>query len=340
MATMDIFRQDAFSMQSLLQALENVDYQPQFLGSLDLFEDEPQRVRAVSIEKRDNELKLIQTTPIGAPLPQLNPDLRSLRMFQTPRIAKGSTLQADDIQGIRAFGTESELQQVQVEIARRLARLTADVELTWEHMRLGAIQGVLLDADGSVIYDYFDEFGLTPPDEIEIDFAALSAGELRPIIEGIVRSIRRSAKGAVTTGTRIVALVGDDFWDALVNHEEVRTTYLNYQAAAALREATLYTTFRFAGVDWINYQGTDDNSTVAIATDEAKFFPVNAPGLFKVAWGPAEFLPRVNQPGVPILPLTLPDPSGREAFVTVEVYSYPLFICTRPQALRTAVMPS
>jgi hypothetical protein len=27
---------------------------------------------------------------------------------------------------------------------------------------MGALKGVILDADGSVIYDLFDEFGITP----------------------------------------------------------------------------------------------------------------------------------------------------------------------------------
>ena len=136
---------------------------------------------------------------------------------------------------------------------------------------------------------------------------------------------------------RIIALCGDDFFDQLVNHAEVRQTYLNHEAAAALREPTAFSTFRYAGVDWINYRGTDDGSTVAVTNDEAKFFPANAPGVFQVAWGPGEFMNTVNQPGVPIRPMVLPDPSGREAFVNIEVYSYPLYLCTRPLVLRRAV---
>jgi len=44
-------------------------------------------------------------------------------------------------------------------------------------------------------------------------------------------------------------------------------------------------------------------------------------------------------PGRPIVPLTLIDPSGRNAWVDVEVYSYPLFVCTRPLTLRRATIP-
>jgi len=119
----------------------------------------------------------------------------------------------------------------------------------------------------------------------------------------------------------------------MIKSPEIRTTYLNWTAAAALREPTAFGTFPFAGVEFINYRGTDDNSTVAIAPDEAKFFPANAPGLFQVAWAPAEFMGDENRLGRPVTPLTLVDPSGRNAWARVEVYSYPLYICTHAQVL-------
>lgn len=334
MAGMDVFKGDAFSMMSLLAAIESVDYKPQYLGSFNLFRPKPVRTRVVAVEMRNGVLSVIQTTPLGAPPVQQPKQKGTVRNFNTVRIAKQDVIQADEIQGIRAFGSETELKQVQVEVARRLQSLHDDVELTWERHRLGAVQGIVTDADDSTIVNYFTEFGVAQPAEVEFDFGTLAAGEVRPLIEGeIVRPIIRAAKGAFVTGSEIIALCGDDFWDALINHEEVRQTYLNQVAAAELRKGTAFGEFVFAGIRWVNYRGTDDNSTVAIASDEVKFFP-NASGIFEVAWAPAEFMDAVNRPGVPVTPLVLPDPSGRNAFVTVEVYSYPLFVCTRPLTLR------
>lgn len=337
MASMDVFKADAFSMMSLLGAIEHVDYKPQLLGSLNLFESAPQRTRTVAIESRDNTLALIQTTPIGAPLAQRGDDKATVRDFRTVRIAKGSRLMADEIQGIRAFGSETELKQVQEEVARRLAQLVNDVELTWEHHRLGAIKGIVTDADGATLVNFFTEFGVTQPTEVALDIVNTPEGNLRKKIEqNITRALIRNAKGSFTAQSRIMALCGDDFWDDFINHVEVRNTYLHYEAAAALRDPTIWRPFSFAGVDWVNYRGTDDGTTVGIATAEAKFFPVNAPGIFKVAWAPAESIDAANTPGRPITPMVLPDVTGRNAYVDVEAYSYPLFVCTKPLVLRRA----
>ena len=259
-----------------------------------------------------------------------------MRNFECVRLAESDRIMADELQDIRAFGSETEMMQVQDEVARRLsgpAGIMSKIELTWENMRLGAIQGIVTDADGSVLVNFFTEFGIAQPAEIAFDFANTVAGALRPKIEqNVVRPMVRAGKGSFTTGSSIVALCGDAFWDDLVNHDEIRTTFLNQQAASALREKTAFGAFQFAGVDWFNYRGTDDNSTVAVATDTAKFFPQNASNVFSVSWAPAEFTPFVNTLGRPMYPMVLPD-EKRQAFVDIEVYSYPLFMCKQPGML-------
>ena len=35
------------------------------------------------------------------------------------------------------------------------------MEFTFEHMRLAEVQGLLIDADGSTLFDWFAEFGIT-----------------------------------------------------------------------------------------------------------------------------------------------------------------------------------
>lgn len=91
--------------------------------------------------------------------------------------------------------------------------------------------------------------------------------------------------------------------------------------------------FRYGNIDFINYRGTDDKSTVAINDDECQFFPVGAPDAFKVGFSPAEFLPFVNTSGQDVYALIVID-KERQAWARPEVYSYPLFMCTRPGMLQ------
>jgi hypothetical protein len=43
-----------------------------------------------------------------------------------------------------------------------------------ENMRLGAVQGLLADADGTTIYNWATEFGQTIPAEVDFDLDAAS----------------------------------------------------------------------------------------------------------------------------------------------------------------------
>lgn len=329
MAGIDIFSGDAFSTFELTSALETVPFVPGALGALGLFEEKPVRTETVAVERRNNRLAIIQTTPRGAPLPQATKDHRDLRDFRTVRVAKGDRLSASELQGIRAFGSTSELQQVQEEVMRRMIKLRRDGDLTHENMRLGAVRGVVTDADGSVIRDWFQEWGITKPSVISFGLANEKAG-IRATCNKLARSVAKACGSAFTQQSKVGALVGDNFWDLLTTHPEVEKTYLNYQAAAELRGGTAWSRFEFGGISWENYRGTDDGE-VGISPNEVQFFPVNA-GAFEVARSPGESFDWVNTLGLPWYAIQVPD-KDRNSFVDIELYSYPLYICTAPQAL-------
>ena len=329
MAGIDVFSGDAFSTFELTSALDKVPFVPGSLGALGLFEEKPVRTETVAVERRNNRLAIIQTTPRGAPLPQATKDPRDLRDFRTVRVAKGDHLTASELQGIRAFGTTSELEQVQEEVMRRMTNLRRAGELTHENMRLGAVRGVVTDADGSVIRDWFQEWGISKPSIISFGLANEKAG-IRATCNKIVRAVGKACGNSFTQQSGVRALVGDNFWDAFTTHAEVERTYLNWQAAAELRGGTAWGRFDFGGISWENYRGTDDGE-VGISPNEVQFFPVNA-GAFEVARSPGESFDWVNTPGLPWYALQVPD-KDRNSYVDIELYSYPLYICSAPQAL-------
>ncbi|MCA7985164.1 major capsid protein [Burkholderia vietnamiensis] len=338
MASLDIFNQDPFSTVSLTAAVDKYPYQPQTLGELGIFDDDPIRTTALVVEQRQGQLVVIPLSERGEEGTQRTTEKRQARYFDVPRLRHADTIYANELQNIRAFGTESELMQVQDEVARRLAGPTGllkNIEYTWEFQRLAAVQGKFTDADGTVKYDWFQEFGITPATEVGFNLAAGTANSLRPLCNQITRSMARKAQGAFTPSTKIFALCGDAFYDTFVNHPDVIRTFVNWSDAVEIRGGNsggAFQAFEFGGIRWLNYRGSDDNTTIKIADDKVKFFPVGAPGIFRRALAPGESFQWVNTPGKPVYVVPIMD-RDRNEWWKMEVSSYPLHICTRPEVL-------
>lgn len=348
MPIMDIFRGDAFSTMSLSGAFRRVPHRPMMLANMGLFDFVPVRTRSVAFEQTDGVLRLVQSSRIGAPPQERVREPRNIRDFRTSRLAMGDTIYAEELQGVRAFGSETETMQLAAEVLRRYDGpfgIQRDIEQTIEWMRLGAIQGIVLDADGSTVYNWYTEWGSTQAAEIDFELDD-SATNVRAKCHAVKRAMMIASRGSWVEGvTQIHALVGDEFYDKLIDHPSVRTTFLNWQAAAELRNNVAFDSFSFGGIIWHNFRGTDDYLSTATAgpqqigipSTKAKFFPVGAPGVFQEIYGPAEFSPWVNTLGQRVYGLTIPD-RDRGAWERVEAYSYPLVINTNPGMLQRAKM--
>lgn len=339
MAQIDIFNNKAFHMTELTDVVNKMPYTPNYLQSLNLAPSQGIRTETVAIEKKEGKLSLIQTSQRGEPLEQGTAKKRDIRDFRTVRLAKGDTITASEIQSIRAFGSETELKQVQQEVAERMAQLEIDMNLTEENLLLGMVQGKVLDADGStVLWDWFSEWGITQAGEVSWDFTSGNLSTFRQNAINLKRRMLRNAEGLPWNGG-ITALCSDSFYDALTTHDEIEKTYLSYQAAAELRSGRIEQPFESVnlfGINWVNYRGTDDNSTVAIEDGKVKFFPTGARGLFFDKRSPGESFSAVNQKGKRRYAMMIRD-RDRDMWVKPEVYTYPLFGCLRPEMLERGV---
>jgi len=333
---LNVFDADPFSLTSMSEAVLKIPSVPSFLETLGLFgPGEGVATNVVTIERKDLILTPITTSLRGTEPPMGTTEKAKVRNFSIPRVAKGDQVFAHEIQGVRAFGSESELQTAVNLVQGKLQKLMAEYNLTMELHRMGAIQGILLDADGSTLYDYFSEFGIAQPAEIDFVLGAASPveGVLRnQISNSVLRPIARALGNAWSPSVSVVALCGDTFYDKFVNHNDVRVTYKNWEAAQSLRGPTAFQAFNFGGVDWVNYKGTDDNSTVAIATGKCKFVVRGVPGLYRRFNGPGETLETANTIGRPIYSMLVRD-ERRNQWVQPEIYSYPLHMVSRPELL-------
>jgi len=332
MPTLDIFRNNAFSVTSLTDAINKMPFVPGKVGQLGIFSESGVSTTSIMIEEREGSLALIPTSPRGAPATQNKHGKRTARSLVVPHIALEDTVMADEVQDVRAFGSENALQSVQTVVNDRLGDMASKHDATLEHLRIGAIKGQVLDADGvSVLYDLFTEFGVTAYDEIDfnLDAASPEEGAIKKICHDIKRKVE-DALGAAPY-TEIHAFCSASFFDALVTSKEVEKAYDRFQESIFLRQGQARSQFDYAGIVFEEYRGSV-NGTDFIADGAVHFFPVGTPGLFKQYNAPADFVETVNTIGLPrYAKQAIDDEFGR--WVKLHTQSNPLPICTRPKVL-------
>ncbi len=316
------------------EVVEVIEFLPQLLGQLGIFEPIYSRSSNIAIAYKDGVLTLIPTSELGAPPVELVPHGSQVKIFQTVRLAKGSTIMAVELAGVAALPLDIQVAEIATEVTERTQAILNDLELTWEHMRFGAIQGIVYDADGvSVLHNWFTEWGIAQPAMIDFPLDDPDA-DLRAFLRDIGRTMEDKSGGSWAPNSEIGALCGNAFFDKLLNHKSIKETRLADGRGAELENVRGYASVVIENIRFINYRGSATATSLRIPTDEVRFFPINVRGAFKVGFGPAnEFKPYLNQRGREYVGLLLADPSGRDAWDRTEVYSYPIMICTRPGML-------
>lgn len=332
MPTLDVFSNSAFSVISLTDSINKIPFIPGRIGQLGIFTESGITTTSVMIEEREGSLNLIETTSRGAPAVQNQLNKRKARSFVVPHIALEDTILADEIQNVRAFGSESQLESIEQVIQFRLAEMAQKHDATLEHMRIGAIKGQILDADGAtILYDLFDEFGVSQHSEIDFDLD--NATPTEGIIKKKCHDVRRKIEDELGAQPyqHVHALCGSAFFDYLITHIEVKEAYERYMDGLFLRQGQARGSFEYAGIVFEEYRGkvgTVDYTD----TNKAHFFPVGVPGLFRQYNAPADFVETANTIGLPRYAKQAVDQEFAR-WVKLHTQSNPLPICTRPRTL-------
>ena len=324
MPILDIFRTDAFGVVSLTDAILKAPHKPGRIGGLGLFRSRGITTTTAVVEEKDGRLSLIPTSPRGGPASHIGSEKRTARSFVVPHLERDSTIMADEVQNVRAFGSENTTDAVQALVTERLGDLRSMHEVTLEHMRAGAIKGIVVDSDGSTpIHNLFTEFNVAQQTAV-LDIAT-NAG-LRSQIVAAQRLIEAELGAEPISGYR--AFCGADFFDLFVEAADVKAS-LQYQESALLR-GDLRGGFQFGGVTWENYRGSVGGVDF-FPTDEAYLFPEGA-NIFATYFAPADFIETVNTVGLPIYAKQSID-EQLQRWVKVHSQSNPLSLCLRPRAV-------
>lgn len=329
MSVLDVFNADAFSLRELTAAILKAPYKPSRIGELNLFEERAVTSTIVMIEEKDGQLTLIPRSPRGAPGDSIGAVARVGRPLSVPHLLRRSTVLADEVQNVRAFGSDNALEGVQDVVNDRLATLRAMHEVTLEYHRLGAIKGLILDADGlTTIYDLFAEFGVVQQTH---DFAfSVATTDIRAQCVAVARKVEDALGAARYTGIR--AFCSDEWFDAMIGHTNVIDSF-KYQEGQVLR-SDLRRGFTFGGITFEEYPGSVGGVSF-IEDDVAYAFPegvrTERGSLFTTYFAPADYADTVNTPGLPIY--ARQERMDFDRGIMVESQSNPLALCLRPRAL-------
>lgn len=328
----DVFRSDLFSSTSLTAAINEIAYVPQRLSDLGLFEVQGIPTTTAFVEKVGETLALVANSARGGPGQSVAIDRRNAVPFRAAHLQLDDAIYADEIQDVRGFGV-NQLQGIAEVRDGRLLKMSRSLDLTLEYHRLGAIQGLVLDADGTtVLADLFDLFDIAPRTAVTLNTDVAfdstdTAAVIKPLITQALRDVDTDLGGFTPSGYLI--LCGDAFFDGLEGHSELRDT-LRFQNGVTLRDDGRRS-FTYGGATWENYRGA---GAVSIDTDEARLIPLGVPGLFQQLFAPADTMAAVNSMGKVKYSMAGPDPSGKDKFISLEAQSNPITYCTRPKVLR------
>lgn len=322
----NIFESDLFSVNTLTAAINEAEYVPTRTSELGWFEEEGITTTSLVVEKDGDSLGLVEAKARGADGSPVAGTKRSGIPFETLHLPERATIMADEVQGVRQFGSEDSTQGVQQVVNQRLAKMRRRIDATMEFHRMRSLQGKILNADGTELVDLLSRFGVTQHEvymDLENTSAAIEAKSLDilEVVEGELGAWPFSGVRVLCEGT---------FWRKLITNKRMRETYLNQQQAAQLR-GDPREAFMAYGIMWERYRGGSVGGQKFIPAGEAIAVPEGVPELLITRFAPADYNEAVNSVGLPYYAKA--EPMRFNKGVELESQSNPLSLCTRPKAV-------
>ena len=330
MPSLDIFNTDAFSVTSLTASINTIaegQAVPTVVDALFVGGEEGISTTSVWVEAQGDSLVLVPAAERGAPGEPISRERRKGMTFEAIHLPTTGGINADQVQNVRVFGSETEQELVQRVVDQELARMERNLRTTISYHRMGAIKGQVLDANGStVLLDIYDKFDVEQQTQsMELDVVATDVRKL--ILDAKRKSEKVIAGAAMITG--FVALCGEGFFDAFISHEDTKAAFDRFMDGELLRNDPR-AGFTFGGVTWKEIYGKV-GAVDFVGTNDAYLIPLGVQDLFITRWAPADYMETVNTLGISYY--AKQEPRRMNKGIDMEAQSNPINLCTRPRAI-------
>lgn len=331
--TPNYFESNAFSLIEMVKAISRRKHKPMQAGSLGIFRTRGAMSTKIAVEERGSAVTLIQTSERAAPAEQYTAPKRTVRLTKIPHIKKHSFITADELRELRQFGSETAQASLESMRDDHLQDLGDSVDVTHEHLLMGALRGVLLDADNTELLNTFTFFGVTQEAEVAFDLSSSTEGAVTKKVRSTVRTMLNNLGDDAPLVDHIHAFCSPEFMDDLITSKDFRESVKHDPvASAALREGRVFRSVLWQDVVWEEYRlGDSGLGGTWVATDKCILFPVG-PAIYDLHFAPGRSFSQLDAPGLPMYSRTVRD-LEEDAWIKLMVESNPLPICTRPKAL-------
>jgi len=258
---------------------------------------------------------------------------RKLHSFVIPHFPDDDAILPSDLQGVRAYGSPDQADQLANVRARKMERIRQDHAWTLEKARAQVLTaGTVYAPNGTVTQNWFTEFGVT---QTTIDFVfGTGTTEILDKIDQVIYNIQTNAgNGGVISG--VVGFASRTFFSNLIKHPTVKAAYQYYKdGVQPLRErlggnTTMHREFEYGGVRFIEMNDTYAGSALIPAGD-CVFVPTGTDA-FRTYFAPAQKFGLVNTLGEQVYMFEYESPRGDK--IEIETESNFVNACLRPAVI-------
>jgi len=328
MASLDIFHNDAFQLTQLTKAIIDIPVNPHRLAQEGLFKEQGISTTSIMIERIGGGLQLVPTVPRGGVAQSLDREPRKAITLRSVHLPQRDTIMADEVQNVRAFGSESQLDTVQQLVQRQLERMKKNINLTLEHMRVGALKGLVVDADGAtVLWNLYDIFGMT---RTKIGFnieTANTSVDLRQKTEDLKYAIEEKLEGKHYSGIRVKC--SRTWFNKFVGHDKMYKAWELYQQGDFARNHPGMN-FLFNGITFEVYAGRTSAGDF-FPEGSAWAYPEGLDDMFLIFYAPGDYMETVNTIGLPYY--AKQRVMDFDKGIMLEAQSNPIVLNTLPEAV-------
>lgn len=328
------FDEHGFTAATLTEKINKMPNKYGMIRQSGIFKVEPVYTSDIVFNLVDGKITLLPVKNPKAKPNQKEKTKGEKRHFSTVHIPYQNTIWADDLYQKLSLSNNKLVTLMEI-MNNELEEMKDDHAVTEEHMLVGALQGVIYDADGTtVLKNLFTEFGVAKK---TVNFSlGTTTTDVAAKCKEVVRHVKKNLGGDTMTGVECIC--DSVFFDALTGHDNVKEIWLKHEATvnATMSGADPTLRFPFSGIVFKEYDAEASHPETGaalpfISTGKAHCYPVGTRKTAKLHYSPARNFAAMGKPGEPLFVRQTMDSKEKYIDIDTEQNLFPMWY--RPECL-------